>query len=560
MLRAFSRTVPMAVSLCLLAFGVAVGSGLRAADAPVTIRILQLSDWHGQLDPLATGDAELGGAAVYSTIFAAERAADPETLLLTGGDQTGGTPPLSALFADAPAIAALNLMGLDATTLGNHDFDAGWERLRDRIAEAGFAVVAANLEGRAGVLDAVRDFALRDLGTVTVGIVGVIDPEAPGLVFPGSFGPLTISDPAAAMTEAAAAARAAGADVVVGIAHMGVETFDASGAPAGPIVDLARAIDGVDLLLGDHTDVEWSGTIDGLPVVESYSRGRSWSRSTITWDPATGRVTDVTIEHLTADARTTPSDPAVVAMLAPYRAQLADALGVVEGTAAAEILRADPCGGDTGRLCASALGALVADALRAAYGTQIALMNAGGIRADLTCPLADLPTDTCPPVEPGGPIPITFGQVVGVLPFGNLAVTLTVRGSELRTILENAVSQAPAPDGRFPQVSGICLTYDIAAEPGDRIVSVVADDDAGTCAGPELDLSDAVTYTLATNEYVTAGGDGYPVLADRDVTREPLEDVVAAWISGQGTIAPSTEPRVRCTSSGDAACPAPLAP
>ncbi len=557
---AFSRTVRVAASLALLAAGVAGAGAARAADAPVTIRILQLSDWHAQLDPLVTPDGELGGAAAYTTIFADERAADPETLLLTGGDQTGGTPPLSALFADVPAIAALDLMGLDGTTLGNHDFDAGWERLRDRLAEADFPVVAANLEGRTGVLDAVQDWVLHDLGTVTVGLVGVINPEAPGLVFPGSFGPMTISDPAAAMTEAAAAARAAGADVVVGVAHMGVETFDAEGAPAGPIIDLARAVEGVDLLLGDHTDVQWSGTVDGVPVVESYSRGRSWSRTTITWDPAAGRVTDVAIEHLTADATTIAPDPAVVAMLAPYRAQLIDALGIVEGTASAEILRADACGGETGRLCPSAIGELITDALRATYGTQIALMNSGGIRADLTCPLDDLATDTCPPVEPGGPIPITFGQVLGVLPFGNLAVTLTVTGTELRAILENAVSQAPAPDGRFPQVSGICLTYDIAAEPGSRIVSVVADDDAGTCSGPELDLSDAVEHTLATNDYVAAGGDGFPVLSDRDVTRDPLEDVVAAWISGQGTIVPSTEARIRCTSSGDAVCPAPLAP
>lgn len=559
-MRPFSRTVTVTVSLALVAASGLLPAGLRAADAPVTVRILQLSDWHAQLDPLVVGDARLGGAAVYSTVFAAERAADPETLVLTGGDQTGGTPPLSMLFADVPAIAALNVMGLDATTLGNHDFDAGWERLRDRLAEAEFAVVAANLEGRAGVLDAVEDWVLRDLGPVTVGIVGVINPGAPGLVFPGNFGPLTISDPAAAMTAAAAAARAAGADIVVGVAHMGVETFDAAGAPAGPIVDLARAVDGVDLLLGDHTDVEWSGTIDGLPVVESYSRGRSWSRTTITWDPAAGRVTDVAIEHLAADATAIAPDPAVEAMLAPYRAQLDDALGVVEGTATAPILHADPCGGDTGRLCASAIGDLITDVLRTSYGTQIGLMNAGGIRAALTCPVADLPEDTCPPVAPGAAIPITFGQILGVFPFGNLAVTLTVSGTELRAVLENAVSQVPAPDGRFPQVSGICLTYDVAAAAGSRLVSVVADDDAGTCAGPELDLSDAATYTLATNDYVAAGGDGYPVFSGRATSREPLEDVVATWISDRGTITPVTEPRVRCISSGAAVCPAPRTP
>ena len=99
------------------------------------------------------------------------------------------------------------------------------------------------------------------------------------------------------------------------------------------------------------------------------------------------------------------------------------------------------------------------------YSTDFAITNSGGLRADLTCPSPDIAGDFCPSFTPP-PYPITRGQVLAVLPFGNVVFTVTVNGAELKTILENGVSPMPAANGRFPQVSGLCFTYDIAAAGG----------------------------------------------------------------------------------------------
>ncbi len=123
-------------------------------------------------------------------------------------------------------------------------------------------------------------------------------------------------------------------------------------------------------------------------------------------------------------------------------------------------------------MCESLIGNVTTDALRLTYNTDFAITNSGGLRADLTCPTTDLPSDFCPAYTPP-PYPITRGQVLGVLPFGNVVFTVDISGAELKTFLENGVSLMPSANGRFPQVSGLCFTYDIEAAAGSRVLSAV---------------------------------------------------------------------------------------
>jgi 5'-nucleotidase len=137
-----------------------------------------------------------------------------------------------------------------------------------------------------------------------------------------------------------------------------------------------------------------------------------------------------------------------------------------------------------------------------------------------------------------GRVDIVTGDVFTLLPFGNVVVTRTVTGSQLYSALENGVSRMPARDGRFPQISGFRFTFDSRLPAASRVVSVTLSD--GTPIAP-----DATTYTLATNDFVNAGGDGYTVLADGTGTsREVMADVVLAYIQAQGTISPSLDGRV----------------
>jgi 2',3'-cyclic-nucleotide 2'-phosphodiesterase (5'-nucleotidase family) len=139
--------------------------------------------------------------------------------------------------------------------------------------------------------------------------------------------------------------------------------------------------------------------------------------------------------------------------------------------------------------------------------------------------------------------------VLAVLPFGNVAATLSVTGAELKTFLENGVSRMPGVDGRYPQVSGLCFTYDISSPAGSRVTTVVRQAADGSCTGALIDLSAATTYTLATNDFVAAGGDGYPNVASRMTTREILDAVVAAYAAAKSPIEPTLQGRIACTDS-----------
>jgi 2',3'-cyclic-nucleotide 2'-phosphodiesterase (5'-nucleotidase family) len=200
------------------------------------------------------------------------------------------------------------------------------------------------------------------------------------------------------------------------------------------------------------------------------------------------------------------------------------------------------------------VGDLATDAMRVTYGTDFAITNSGGLRADLTCPTTDLASDFCPPYSPP-PYPITRGQVLAVLPFGNVVATLSVDGAELKAFLENGVSRMPAYDGRFPQVSGLCFTYDISAPAGSRVLGAVEQAADGTCTGPVVDLTSASTYTLAINDFMAYGGDGYPNVSSKMTTQDTMDQVFADHITANTPLSPAIQGRIVCTTSGATACP-----
>lgn len=479
---------------------VAGGSGPRP---PITIQILNVSDWHAQLDPLVINNQLVGGAAVLSAYFEQDRAANPNSLTITAGDAFGASPPLSNFFNEEPAVLAMNEMGFSLDGLGNHNFDRGIAHLQQMIDLAEFPYLSANLANVDANLDGVEPYQIFTFGRVDVAVIGVTNPEAPTLVFPGNFGTIEVTDPVAAIQQARKRANAQGADVFVVIAHMGITSFDADGNPQGPIIDLTNALDpgDIDLVIGDHTDVAFDGVISGIPLVENASKGATYTRVNVTVNQNNRKVLDVTADRRVPLASAVTPDADVEAVLAPFRAQLQAELGVVIGSSNRFVPRADACGRGDGRLCESLVGNIVTDALRASYGTDFALTNSGGLRADLTCPTTDIAGDTCPLYTPP-PFPITAGQAFAVLPFGNESATLPVSGVELKQFLENGVSAMPGANGRFPQVSGLCFTYDISAAPGNRVSGAVRQAADGSCTGAAIDLSGASTYTLATNDFV----------------------------------------------------------
>jgi 2',3'-cyclic-nucleotide 2'-phosphodiesterase (5'-nucleotidase family) len=543
---------------------VAVGASAFAKpepSAPVTIQLLDVSDWHGQLEPLDIdpGPATVlaGGAAVLKAYFDQYRAANPNTLTFMAGDSWGATPPISSFFQDVPAVTAMNMMGITADTFGNHNFDRGVAHLQSQLNIADFDFVAANLRNLKANLTDVEPFQMYRLDGVDVAVIGIVNEEAPTLVSPGALGTLEITNSVHAANRVAIDARKAGADVVVVITHKGIRGFNADGSAFGELIDFANnvAAGQIDVIIGDHTDFQYSGVHqDRILVIENKSKGVTFANVQLTVDD--GKVVSKSASfHVPLVSGVTP-DPAISAYIADLKAQLAPILGTVIGSSTRTVLRSDSCGQSAGRTCESLIGNIVTDALRTQYGTDFAITNSGGLRAALTCPDAGnsgfcgaAPTNS-----------ITRGSVLGVLPFGNVSVTGTVTGATIKSFLENGVSRMPGVDGRFAQVSGLCFTYDISAPAGSRVTSAVRQAADGTCTGAPVDLTAASNYTLATNDFMVAGGDGYPVVSAQMTSRDIMDQDLADHVAANSPLSPSIQGRIVCTSSGATACPAITAP
>lgn len=439
----------------------------------------------------------------------------------------------------------MNLMGFDVDTFGNHNFDRGIAHLQQMIDLAEFQYVSANLKNVEDNLTGVAPFTIFDIGGVKVGVVGITNPEAPNLVFPGNFGTIEVTDPIPAANKAKAQAKQAGAKILVAITHLGVTSIDpVTGAASGPLIDFANNVGGFDIIFGDHTDVQYSGIHNNALVVENKSKGVTYARTKLTVDPRNGHVTARLVTFVTPLASAVTPDPAIVAMLAPYRTALAAVFDGQIGIAMALF----PRGGTPSveRSGEAAIGNLIADAIRLRYGTQLALTNGGGIRAPL--PSSYLPADhslrrTTPGYASGPPFDLVVGDVFAVLPFGNSVVTRNVTGAQLWAALENGVSQISATtctgaDGRFPQISGFKFTFKCSNPAGSRVLSVSLTDGTPIPA-------DGTLYSFATNNFVNTGGDFYTMFADgQGVTREVMFDVVLEYIQDLGTITPVIDGRI----------------
>jgi 5'-nucleotidase len=326
--------------------------------------------------------------------------------------------------------------------------------------------------------------------------------------------------------------------------HMGVESFDSSGAPLGRLVDFANNIGGFDVVVGDHTDIQYQGIHNNALVVENKSKGITYARINLKVDSKNGKLLERSVTFIPVLSDTIVDDADVVAMLAPYRTALSGLLDGQIGVATALF----PRGGTPSveRSGEAAIGNLVADAMRLKYGTQLALTNGGGLRSPL--PSSYAPADltlrrASPGYAPGPPFDLVKGDVYTLLPFGNVVVTRTVTGTQLWAALENGVSQInPATcvgaDGRFPQISGFKFSFKCSNPAGSRVLSVALPDNTPIPA-------DATTYTFATNDFVNSGGDSYTVLKDgQGVTRDVMADVVLEYIQAQGTITPILDGRI----------------
>jgi 2',3'-cyclic-nucleotide 2'-phosphodiesterase (5'-nucleotidase family) len=531
--------------------------------------ILYISDFHGQLTPLSqTADTfgpsfSIGGAAFLKPWFDVYRAeayknGNYGSITVTGGDSVGASPPISNFFGDKPTITALNLMGLSADTFGNHNFDRGSSYLRtELIPMSNFKYLAANVvyQTNGKLPPEWKVSQVFNFNGFKLGVIGYTLPELATLIFPGYLDPFKVIDPATTINAEAARLRSrGGVNAVIAVGHLGGDGTDLFN-PTGDLVELADNLTGVDAVLGGHTHTQYINyREDGKLVAENPNAGTRFTRIRLTVDTNTKAVVYMTADfHKPWDIGVTP-DPTIQMMIDNLNTELGPIFNTVMGESTVKIPRSDACGRADGRLCESLIGDVTTDALRSTYSTNFAITNAGGLRADLTCPFPDIAGDFCPAFTPP-PYLITRGQVLAVLPFGNVVFTVDISGTELKAYLENGVSEMPAANGRFAQVSGLCFTYEITAPKGSRVTKAVYQAADGSCTLAAIDLTDASIYRIAENDFMATGGDGYPNVYARGTTQNIMDQVLADYISANTPVNPTIQGRIVCTDANGSAVP-----
>lgn len=452
-----------------------------------------------------------GGFARLNAVVKAERAKGGNVIYAHAGDLI--SPALLSGFDQGEhTIVLTNIAPPDIFTPGNHEFDFGPDIFLARMKEAKFPLFAANLRTRGGVpVEGFRDTQIRDIGGLKVGFVGLTADDSPVKSSPGDG--LVFAPTFETALARAAELKAQGAEFIVAVAHAKREVdqklyqsgvFDI--ILSGDDHDLALFYDGNSVLAESMTEANFVTAIDVMVEVKEKDGKRS-----ISWWP----------DFRVIDTASVTPDPETQARIEAYRAELDQDLNVVIGTTS------EPLDSRKAllRTRETAMGNLIADALRAATGADAAITNGGGIRGDRQYPAG---------------AQITRRDVMTELPFGNRTVKLQVTGSSILAALENGVSDVANSAGRFPQVSGLTFTADLTRAPGQRVSNVMI-------AGKPLDP--AASYTLATNDYMAAGGDGYtalkdgkPLLGVRD--GKLMANDVIAYITARKTVAPKVEGRI----------------
>ncbi len=486
------------------------GATAAAALATAAIGAERLTIVHfNDLDRMGEKDGR-GGVARLASVIDMEQAKGGMVLATFGGD-TISPSLLSGLDEGAHMIDLLNQLDLTAMVLGNHEFDFGPEIAMQRISEANFPVLGANNRDPDGniIAGAVPSITV-DAGDFTVGILGLTTVSTMVKSSPGEF---TFSDPTEVAAELAGSLREGGADLVIALAHTDIAEDMAlreQGAVdillSGDDHLLAANYNGDMLFVESGEQAEWVTVID-LVLDEEMDDDKAefiWSA-----------------EYRIIDTANVEPNPELAAAVQVYEDRLGEELDVVLGSTATEL----DSRREVIRAQEAAIANLFADAIREATGADVSIMNGGGIRASRV-------------YAPG--TELTRRDIQSELPFGNKTVVIEVTGQDVIDALENGFSEIEKGAGRFPHVSGMMVRYDPTRDPGNRVVEVSRD-------GAPIDPS--ATYTLAVNDYVAGGGDGYSMFPDK---RRLVDEYAAIlmtvqvfdYISQRGEVSPMVDGRL----------------
>ena len=426
----------------------------------------------------------IGGVAELATLIAEYRAKEKNVFLFDAGDIFTGS--LAHLTKGEIAFELMRIIDYDAMSIGNHEFEFGWEEFARQKQRAAFPVLGANLTYKENGKPYATASSVIERNGVRIGVIGVLGQDAATALIPRNIEGVAVSDPVAAVRSQVEALRAE-VDLVVVLTHQGPTAPMQTDDEAAPEVyrgnqenlALAAAVPGIDVVLAGHTD---AGTqealidpVNGTLIMQTWGQGQhlgvlqlALERSEVSADER-HKVTLLSSELVPVNSDLLSADEAVLATLAHYRAQypeLYSVVGAIDKIANRKYYQE------------STLGNLLADVVRQETATEIALIPSGALRKDL-------PEGVLRRVD-----------VQDMFPFEDRLAVVELSGQTLIEIIEQGLSL----ERGLLQVSGLAVNYDPGAPVGQRLISL-------STGGQPVDPRQS--YRLATLEILARGGDSF---------------------------------------------------
>ena len=463
--------------------------------------VFHTNDMHARILKGDDNGSSIGLAEIAAAVKSV-RAKNPATLWLDAGDTLHGMPRINVSKGEN-IIPLLNQSGMNVLVPGNHDFNYGFRQLVNLSKKLNFPVLSANTVYKSNHKNAFASYKIYKLADgIKVGVFGLTTPEAAFKTSPSNVTEVEFLNPVDKSRKMIKKLRPK-CDVVIAVMHMGV---DASSEFTSERI--ARETDGIDLIVDGHSH---TALPDGLIVKNTLIVQTGWHEyklGEVKIDIKDHRITGKKAQLLDADKvqELAPvPDPVISKTLADMEAANEKLFG--------EVVAHSECALTSKRLIVrrkeAELGNLCADAFRWRTGADIAVINGGGMRADL--PEGD----------------VTRGACLAIFPFGNTVQMAEVKGAVVREMLEHSVYGYPVSFGGFLDVSGVTFTFDATKSVGERIVEVKVNGEL---------LDDNKTYTLASNDFLFSGGDDYEMLKDAKIVGEfnTCEEILADYINTVG--------------------------
>ena len=438
------------------------------------IDLLSINAFHGRME----SDESTVGAAKLASYINYYRNKNPKyTVVLDAGNALQGTA-LTTVTYGKPVVDFYNRISLDAMCVGNHEFDWGVKQLTDTMKFAKFPLVSANINENGKPASWTSPYVMLNKGGIKIGVIGLINPKHKDAIAAENMKDIEFVDAVNKANALIPEVKAKGADIVVILANIGGVTDPVTGVASGDLLDFAKQVKGADAIIGSLQDTVVT-KVNGIPIVEAFRYGEKLGHIQLSYDLKNKKVvgSSVSLIDVINDNLKLSPDVNIQSMVDGYAKELNAINEVPIGTLDKDLVRT---AGE------SEIGNWVVDSMRESAKTQIAFTNPGGIRADL---------------KAGN---ITINNIYMVMPFPNTIVTGNMTGIQIKAFLEQCASVGPIP------LSGIKFTYDSSKEVGKRLVTVTLSD--GT------PINDKDNYTVATNNFLAGGKDGYTTVADTEWT------------------------------------------